>query len=343
MSARRRWCKALASTAGDPHTAIVMVPWIAALAALLLACDGAADTRDPNEARLRGLPATAERTVERPALLLHALRVSAPSGGGDAILVADSSAERARHVLIDAGDDASAARALGELGVTSLDLMVLTHAHHDHYGGMADVLDAVPVRTFAFNGQARSAVTYRRLLRRIDEEVRQVLVVESVRRVRLGQGIDATELVLLPPMDEFIGRDTDRSEPLNEGSLGVRVARGRFSFLSTGDAELRANRRFAAVFPEQVAVDVLKLGHHGSSDATQPFWLDATAPEAAIVSANGTTHPHGRVLELVRARGIDLYCTPQHGRVTIRVARAGDYAVRTAASPRLPCEPGSER
>ncbi|MFW6078391.1 MAG: ComEC/Rec2 family competence protein [Gemmatimonadota bacterium] len=277
-------------------------------------------------------------------LRIHVLEVDYHAGGGDAIVVADSTVEPARHVLIDAGDDGAAAGALEALGVGSLDLLVLTHAHYDHYGGMDEVLDAVPVRAFAFNGQVRAAVTYRRLLDRLREEVATVILVDTARTVRLGDAADATVVTLLSPLERHLAADTDTGDRLNDGSLGVRIDRGEFSFLTTGDAEEAANRRFVRRYGERLDVDVLKLGHHGSADATQRFWLDATTPAVAIVSANGTTHPHGRVLRLVRERGIALFCTPRHGRVTIRVdPAAGGYEVETERGTGMACRPGSGR
>lgn len=288
-------------------------------------------------------PSTGDGTFTPPALTLRVLRVTSRAGGGDAILVADSAADPPRHVLIDAGDDGAAARALRALGVRSLDLLVLTHAHHDHYGGMDEVLDAVPVRAFAFGGQVRTAATYARLLDRIEREVPTVLVVDSIRRIRLGPGDDATTLTLLPPLPDHLAEDTDNGERLNDGSLAVRIERAGFSFLTTGDAERAANARFASAFAPFVDVDVFKVGHHGSTDATQPEWLDAVTPEVAIVSANGTTHPHARVLQLLEARGIPTYCTPQHGTVTIRVARDGRYTVHPEEGQGTRCRPGRSR
>lgn len=289
------------------------------------------------------LPASASRSVDGAAVTIRVLAVTSRSGGGDAILVADSAAVPARHVLIDAGDDDATADALRRLGVDSLDLMILTHAHHDHYGGMSAVLDAVPVRAFAFNGQVRTAVTYRRLLEKIEERVPVVITVDSLRRVRLGADEDATVITLIPPLGRHLHRDTNDGQRLNEESLAVRVERGTFSFLTTGDAEKAANEHFASRFADLVDVDVLKVGHHGSTDATQQFWLEATTPEVAVVSANGTTHPHGPVLRMLERQGIELYCTPQHGMISIRVATDGAFAVQTAESPRNRCLPGGHR
>lgn len=296
--------------------------------------------RAPGDVRAVGqaMDAAADTAVSR-VLSLHLLPVTARSGGGDAILIADSTITPARHILIDAGDDGAAAAQLGELGVAALDLVVLTHAHHDHYGGLGAVLDVIPVRAFAFNGQVRTAVTYRRLLERLEREVSTVIVVDTVRTIRLGEGDGTAVLTLISPRRDDLATDTDDGRRLNNGSLGVRLDRGRFSFLTTGDAQLEANRRFAAELMDLVDVTVLKAGHHGAANAMQDFWLDATTPEVVVVSANGTTHPHAQALALIAARGIRIYCTPQHGRITLRVERSGGYTVQTAEPAGRACEP----
>jgi competence protein ComEC len=208
---------------------------------------------------------------------------------------------------------------------------------------MGAVLDAVPVRAFAFNGQVRTAVTYRRLLERIEREVPGIIVVDTIRRVRLGEGDSITVLTLVPPRAQDLGTDTNDGRRLNNGSLAVRIDRGHFSFLTTGDAQAEANRRFAEEFAEQVNVTILKAGHHGANNGTQDFWLDATSPEVVVISANGTTHPHTEVLELISGRGIPVYCTPQHGRITLRVERSGAYAIQTREPAESSCEPGRTR
>ncbi len=280
--------------------------------------------------------------MTNPTLTLRLLKLEASTGGGgDAVVVADSSGARPIHLLLDAGDDGAAAGYLQAAGIDTLDLMVLTHAHFDHYGGMDEVLDRVHVRTFAYNGQLRSAVTYESLLARLPFEVDTVLVVGET-TLRWEGPAKGMEVTLLPPYHAYLGADTDDGMELNEGSLGIRVRLGSFTFLSTGDGELRANHHFAAAFPSLVDVEAVKVGHHGSSDATQSFWLDATSPRVAVVSANGVTHPHGSVLDLLVGRGIELFCTPQHGVVTFRVEADGKYAVETEEDPRLRCLEGSQ-
>lgn len=268
------------------------------------------------------------------------LRVKAPTGGGgDAVVVADSSGARPWHALLDAGGDSVAAVYLREAGIDTLDLMVLTHAHQDHYGGMGDVFDEAHVVRFVYNGQVRSLASYQAVLDAAHAMADTVLIPTEALRIPMSSSAAVT---ILPPLDTWLAVDTDDGEEINEGSLAVRVSYADFSFLSTGDAEHRANQRFAAAFPAEIRAAVLKVGHHGSSDATSASWLEAVDPQAAVVSANGTTHPHGSALELLRARTADLFCTPNHGTVSVRVGASGDWDVRTAQDPRKRCTRGTE-
>jgi len=284
---------------------------------------------------LRDAPPATLRSVESPTMTVRVLQVKAASGGGgDAILVADSGGVRPWHGLVDAGDGSAAAYLAGA-GIDTLDLLVLTHAHHDHYAGIPAVFDGVHVRRFVFNGQIRTASTYEAMLSTAQAAADTVAVPDQPWIIALPGGGRA---ILVPPLDSWIDQDTDNGEELNEGSLAVRFELGGFSFLTTGDGEFLSNEHYRTTYPAWVDADAFKVGHHGSTDATTTTWLDAVTPEVAIVSANGTTHPHGPTLTLLRGRTADLYCTPQHGIVTLLVDAVGNYAVRTAADARVPGE-----
>src|ERR1700719_195615 len=94
-------------------------------------------------------------------LLIRVLDVSDARIGGDAILITDSAAGRARHTLIDASDHgATVVRLLRRFGVDTLAALILSHPHADHYGGMSEVLAQVPVRSFVYGGTPPAARPY---------------------------------------------------------------------------------------------------------------------------------------------------------------------------------------
>src|SRR3989454_8010922 len=86
-------------------------------------------------------------------LLVRVLDVSDARIGGDAILITDSAGGRARHVLIDASDRGATVIAhLRRFQVDTLAAVILSHPHADHYGGMAEVLERFPARSFVYGG-----------------------------------------------------------------------------------------------------------------------------------------------------------------------------------------------
>src|SRR5437870_13803828 len=96
---------------------------------------------------LAALLCVALRTVAQDSatLLVRVLDVSDARVGGDAILVTDSVAGRARHVLIDASDHGGTVVArLAAFRVDTLAAVILSHPHADHYGGLPTVLRRFP-------------------------------------------------------------------------------------------------------------------------------------------------------------------------------------------------------
>lgn len=90
------------------------------------------------------------------------------------------------------------------------------------------------------------------------------------------------------------------------------------TFLFTGDLETDGGEDvvLAHYTPEQLSADVLKVGHHGSSDATSNAWLDAVDPSLAAIevgSGNSYGHPHSELLQRLSSRGIPVYRTDQDG------------------------------
>ena len=82
-------------------------------------------------------------------------------GQADAVLIREP---QGRAVLVDAGASAPL-EALAGLGVERLDLLVASHPHADHIGGMVEVIEAIPIRYFMDNGQPHTTATYQILIR----------------------------------------------------------------------------------------------------------------------------------------------------------------------------------
>lgn len=276
---------------------------------------------------------------------------------GDAILITDSSGSGMTHALIDAGarsnSETYVRTRLVALGVDTLRFMQLTHAHFDHYSGMDEILNsALHVRSFVYNGQLRSAVTYNAVLSAAATQADTVTPLTALLTLELGAGPVATHVTMVPPLPTYIGIDTDDGDELNEGSVGTEVEHAGFRMFFTGDGEVLANQRWRTSFASlTAAVDVLKAGHHGANNAvfddgfgtsTASAWLDHTQPTIAVISANGTTHPRVRALSKLMGETTEVYCTNVHGEIRITVDDAGFYTVQVEKNAGLDCVAGIE-
>jgi beta-lactamase superfamily II metal-dependent hydrolase len=277
-------------------------------------------------------------------------------GGGDAILVTDSSSAGQQHALIDTGpagasgsDPAFVARRLSALGVDSLEFLELTHAHGDHYLGMPAVFNVAAVERFIYNGQTRSLASYQSLVTLARGQADTVIVPAASQDIRLGRDSAAARITVLPPLTSYLG-DTDDGDRLNEGSLGSRLVVGTFEMFFSGDGEIEANHRWRTQFSGATAsVDVLKVGHHGANNAVfdngfdgASSWLLHTAPAVAVITANGLTHPRRNALGALLQRSTTrTYCTNVHGEIQIRIRQSGTYEVVVEKNALADCVAGS--
>lgn len=238
-------------------------------------------------------------------------------GQGDAALIVTP--ER-RRVLIDGGRNRSAiARLLTERGVDSLDLIVASHNHADHIGGLPTVLSTLPVANLLENGLPATTSIYRSFTRAATASGVRVLGASS-RTLSVGS---AQFRVLSMDVNEF---------SQNLRSVGVIVSYGAFRAIFTGDAEVHTLTRWLAT-DSIPRVDVVKVGHHGSSNGTSPAWVSATSPGLAIISVSATNsygHPTSQTLQRWSAPGRLILRTDEVGTIDVRGCRDGTFATATS-------------
>lgn len=279
-------------------------------------------------------------------------------GGGDAILLTDSSGAGSRHVLVDAGpaglagaDLGFVSRQLDALGVDTLQALILSHAHSDHFDGIPAVLQNTVVLRFVYNGQVRDFSRYNQVIVEAQQRAAEVIIPSTVTELQFGLGPSPTRLAVLSPLSMFLGSPDATSTELNDGSIGTEVRKGNFRMFLTGDGEILANQRWQTGFADRTTdLQVLKLGHHGANDATfdngfngNSSWLAHTQPEVTVISANGTSHPRRNALAYVQSLPeVQTYCTNVHGDIEIRVGEAGAFVISAEANGSADCVPGSD-
>ena len=211
-----------------------------------------------------------------------------------------------RRVNLDTGEDVVSPY-LWSRGIRRLDIVVATHAHEDHSGGLGALLENFRPRELWVGANPAAQV-----LRRAGE------LGIPVRRPNASQAAyeyGGARMEVLSPPPGF-----SPAKAGNNDSLALRITYGAHSFLLTGDLESPMERLLMAD-GRALHADVLKVGHHGSKTSTTPEFLAAVAPAVAVISAgfeNSFGHPHPTVLARLGERHAAILRTDQDGLVTVR-------------------------
>jgi competence protein ComEC len=258
-------------------------------------------------------------TVFRNQLEVTALDV----GQGDSLLIVSP---RGDTMLVDAGgpvgglNEAAAATGNFDIGeeivspylwsrqIRKLGVLVLSHAHSDHMGGMAAVMKNFRPRELWVATDPNSDA-YRALI----AEAAELDI--TVRHLRAGDNPEwaGTHVKVLAPDAAYV----NTAQPVNNDSLVLRVEYGSSSVLLEGDAEAQSEQ---TMMEHTLApVTLLKIGHHGSRSSTTPDFFAALAPKDAVVSVGkGNTfgHPRAEIIQRMASNGTRLFRTDEFGLTT---------------------------
>lgn len=255
-------------------------------------------------------------------------------GQGDAIVVRGPSG---RTVLIDGGGEVEGhltgydvgerrvVPALRRLRIRALDVVILSHPHEDHAGGLVAVLQNFRVGLVLDSGLPHPAPSYARFRQLVGSRGIPYRLARRGQRLDLGDGVVLT--VLLPEEPLITGSGADA----NLNSVVVRLTFHRVAVLLTGDMEA-LNESQLLELGDEVRSAVLKVAHHGSDTGTTAAFVDAVRPSVALISAgrlNPFGHPHAATLAILEDGDTHVYRTDRDGAITVETDGAR-LAVRTA-------------
>lgn len=249
---------------------------------------------------------TIERKIVDGVMEIHTIDV----GQGDSILVI----QKDKVMLIDCGTRAKGStvvKYLKNLGITKIDVLVGTHSHDDHMGGMAEVIRNFEIGTLYAPDNSKYNITtywYMDFLDAVSEKNINWIYPEVGNTFEVGE---ASVQIVAPNSKEY--------NNMNNYSIVLRVTYGETDVLLMGDAETLSEEEIMnnGLY---IDVDVLKLGHHGSSTSSSEKFLNATTPQYAIISAGkGNTyhHPIKSVMSELENMEIAVYRTDESGTIVM--------------------------
>lgn len=231
-------------------------------------------------------------------------------GQGDAIFIQSANG---KQLLIDGGRDATVLTELAKVmpaNDRSIDVVIATHPDADHIGGLPQVLKRYDVDLFLTSDVYADTQGVHDLYDQINDNGIPAYYVRRGMTIALDP---TTSFKVL-----FPDRDTQMWET-NTASVVGRLQIGNRSALFTGDSPISIEQYLVNTDPEDLDVDILKLGHHGSKTSSSSEFLRATSPALVLISAgenNRYGHPHPEVIDLLKKLKIPFVSTQDKGTVT---------------------------
>ncbi len=216
------------------------------------------------------------------------------------------------YMLIDGGNAADSnviAAYLKKLSIDYIDVLVCSHAHEDHAGGLAGALSVAKVGEIYTPKTGSDANFYKNFIRKAEEQ-----------NINIKNPLPLDEITLGKSKVMFLGPITQEDVELNNTSIVLKVIYKENSFLFTGDAEFNEEKEIMDTGID-VSANLLKVGHHGGSTSTSYRFLREVNPEYAILSVgkdNSYGHPHDETLSRLKDAGVTVFRTDVQGDIVVK-------------------------
>lgn len=238
-------------------------------------------------------------------------------GQADAIYI---SLPNDQDILIDAGNRADGATVVSYLrnqGVDDIELLIATHPHEDHIGGIPDVLGIYEVENIIDSGYSANTATFNTYFTAVQAE-----------GAKYAQAAYQTFTYGTATLKILTGHEY--WEDINNYSVVCRLDTGDVEFLFMGDAEAPVEENLYG----DLSAEILKVGHHGSTSSSSDSFLARVKPKAAIIfvgTGNDYGHPSNEVLTRLQSAGTKIYRTDEQGTITV-TTDGSTYSINASPS-----------
>lgn len=231
-------------------------------------------------------------------------------GQADSILIREND----NNILIDAGNNEDGEKLVNylknDLNIEKFNMVVGTHPHEDHIGGLDNVIDSFEIDTILMPNATSTSKTFENVLDSIEKKDYKITV------PKINEEFNYNNINI-----KVLYTGTDEKD-LNNTSIVLKLTYQNNKFLFMGDATSKVEKK---LLNEDIKSDVLKIGHHGSEYSTTKNFLDKVNPQYAIIEVgknNTYKHPKEITLDKLNKKNIKIYRTDIDG--TIKVVSDGN-------------------
>lgn len=244
-------------------------------------------------------------------------------GQGDGFVITHKN----KVIVVDCGtilNSSDMKNYLGSIGVKRIDVLILTHPHQDHFGGLAKILcnfKVDKIYTTEVGSKAQMTLVERFHMYKCNYIIGKFNRINNYYKVESYKTNDG-KLKSFEVEDikfEFLG-PINQYENMNNDSLVFKMTYKNTSVLFTGDIEEEAELALMEEYGDQLKADILKIPHHGSRTSSNEDFFKTVNPKYALISCeydNSLWHPHQKTSSLLEDLGIILYRTDEGGNIIL--------------------------
>lgn len=250
-------------------------------------------------------------------------------GQGDASLIEWPDG---RQMLVDCGADDRVLEALGrtmDFYDKQIDYLLVTHPDLDHYGGCIDVLKRFKVNKVIYSGLQKQDGAWQVFWQAVQDEGAEYKQIKEQEEWEIG---GAVIKFLYPDHDLNKNNLVPGAQKANDNdsSIVFKLSYGESDILFTGDAEIGLEDYLSAKYGDELDVEVLKVGHHGSGSSSGQSFLDLITPEISTISVgaeNKYGHPSLRVIRRLEREESKILRTDLDGDIKIDLDEKKGYTL----------------